>query len=69
MGRNKKYETKEELRAAQRKWRLDYYYRNHERCKQERMRRYFEVERPRVCPKISGRISGKAQAEGKKISS
>jgi hypothetical protein len=41
MGRKRIYQTKEEIIAIRRKWALDYYYRNQERCKQKRMARYY----------------------------
>lgn len=41
MGRKRKYKTKEDIIAARRKWSLDYYYKNKEKCKKKRMDRYY----------------------------
>jgi hypothetical protein len=45
MGRKKKYNTKEEKYAAQKKWQLDYYYRNKDRLNKERMEKYYELRK------------------------
>ena len=42
MGRKRKYNTKEEILNIRRKWSLDYYYKNKEKCKKKRMMRYYE---------------------------
>lgn len=42
MGRKRKYNTKEEKIAAQKKWSNDYYWRNVNKCKQKRMERYYD---------------------------
>lgn len=41
MGRKRKYKTKEEIVNIRRKWAIDYYYRNKEKCKKKRMERYY----------------------------
>lgn len=41
MGRRKKYNTIDEQREAQRKWRREYYSRHKERISNERMRKYY----------------------------
>jgi hypothetical protein len=41
MGRKIKYTTKKEKQEAQKKWSLEYYYRNAEKCKIKRMERYY----------------------------
>lgn len=40
--RKTKYTTKQEKDDAQRKWALEYYYRNLDECKKKRMKRYYE---------------------------
>lgn len=42
MGRKRIYKTKEEILNARRKWALNYYYKNLEKCKKKRMERYYE---------------------------
>jgi hypothetical protein len=42
MGRKRKYHTAEEILAVRRKWSLDYYRKNREKCKKKRMQRYHE---------------------------
>jgi hypothetical protein len=41
MGRKLKYKTNEERLMAQRKWAINYYYRNQETCKRKRMEKYY----------------------------
>lgn len=41
MGRKGKYRTKEERKKAQRKWALDYYYRNKKKLNKKRMEKYY----------------------------
>jgi hypothetical protein len=41
MGRKRKYSTKEEIINVRRKWSLEYYYRNQNKCKKKRMERYY----------------------------
>lgn len=42
MGRPRKYKTKEEILNNRRTRALEYYYKNQEKCKQARMKRYYE---------------------------
>ena len=42
MGRKRKYNSKEEILNVRRKWALEYYYKNQEKCKKKRMDRYYE---------------------------
>jgi hypothetical protein len=42
MGRKRKYKTKEEILNIRRKRAIDYYYKNQEKCKLKRMKRYYE---------------------------
>ena len=42
MGRKRIHKTKDEILTARRKWALEYYYRNQEKCKKKRMERYHE---------------------------
>jgi len=41
MGRKLKYKTNDERIQAQRRWALEYYYRNQEMCKKKRMEKYY----------------------------
>ena len=42
MGRKRKYKTKEEILEARRRWALEYYLRNMDKCRKKRMERYYE---------------------------
>ena len=42
MGRKKKYQTKKEQLNAQRKWSLEYYYRNKTKLNKKRMKKYYD---------------------------
>lgn len=42
MGRKRKYNTKEEILTARRKWALEYYNKHKEECRKKRMKRYYE---------------------------
>ncbi len=42
MGRKRIYKTKEEILEIRRKWAIDYYNRNKEKCRKKRMERYYE---------------------------
>ena len=44
VGRHLKYKTKEEKQVAQRKWAMEYYWRNTEKCKNKRMKKYYETQ-------------------------
>jgi len=42
MGRKRIYKTKEEILEVRRRWAVDYYNRNKEKCRKRRMERYYE---------------------------
>jgi hypothetical protein len=41
MGRKRIYKTKEEILTSRRRWSLEYYHRNREKCNKKRMERYW----------------------------
>lgn len=45
MGRLKKYKTEKEKQDAQKKWAIDYYYRNKEKINKKTMEKYYEKKR------------------------
>jgi hypothetical protein len=45
MGRKKKYLTDEQREEAQRRWSLEYYYRNKEKINEKVMENYYELRK------------------------
>jgi hypothetical protein len=45
MGRKKKYLTDEQLVEAQKRWSLEYYYRNKEKINKKIMENYYELRK------------------------
>lgn len=42
MGRKRIYNTKAEILESRRRWALNYYHKNKEKCRKQRMKRYYD---------------------------